>query len=152
MLQYPSTLCFRGACFARVCEHFVSADGTGPNVCMTEKKKRCRIYQTYFILRFLSQASRPCTLRHAATVYCFRNFKQSVMCLHSEDTNVRPYKLERKKGWLLPYFMMMPPILHLCCTTAGTIFFFFSFGKIINCCRPVAVIYLTDGCVLENLQ
>lgn len=40
MLQYPSTLCFRGACFARVCEHFVSADGTGPNVCMTEKKKK----------------------------------------------------------------------------------------------------------------
>lgn len=73
------------------------------------------------------------------------------MCLHSEDTNVRPYKLEREKGWLLPYFMMMPPILHLCCITAGTVFFFF-FGKIIDCCRPVAVIYLTDGCVLGNLQ
>lgn len=72
------------------------------------------------------------------------------MCLYSEDTNIRPYKLERKKEWLLPYFMMVP--LYYICAVPLPELFFFSFGKIINCCRPVAVIYLTDGCVLENLQ
>lgn len=70
------------------------------------------------------------------------------MFLHSKDIHVRSCKPE-EKGMAASLFYDKVPMSHICAVPPlGSSFF----RKITNCYRPVTIVYLTDGCVLENLQ